>query len=81
MARPTPIQYYYLTLLAGFTAIGGIIIIFTIIIGVTDFIYFYHGNGPWIALACSAMAAVGYLVMRTAWRVSQRYQARIENSN
>ena len=74
-------QYYYLTLLAAFTVVGGIIMIFTIVIGVSDFIYFYHGNGPWTALACSVMATAGYCIMRTAWRISRRYQARIKNSN
>jgi hypothetical protein len=81
VARPTPTQYYYLGILAMFTVIGGLIMAVTIFIGISDLIYFYYGNGRSTALVCAVMATAGFFIMRTAWRIGQRYQARIENSN
>jgi hypothetical protein len=81
MAKPRPMQYYYLTLLALFCAFGGIFQLFAFIIGVSNFLERNTGGSIWATVMCIPFFGIGFLIMRTAWRASQRYQARIEDSN
>ena len=81
MAKPSPTQYYYLALLAAASAFGGLLQLFAVIIGVSNFLVRDTDGSIWATVACIPFFAVGFLIMRAAWRLGQRYKAWIENSN
>jgi len=78
MAKPSPTQYYYLALLGVGCAFGGLFQLFAVIIGISNFLHRDTDGSAWATVGCIAFFGIGFLIMRTAWRVGQRYQARIE---
>jgi hypothetical protein len=75
------VQRYYLILLGSFAAFGVMFQLFAVIIGVSNFLERNTDGSIWATVGCVPFFGIGFLIMRTAWRIGQRYQARIENSN